>query len=199
MKVSVNEKAVSSELSAQDTLEDLIDELRRSGAIRPDEVVAGLTVDRRPMRSVDMEEAGTTRLDTISQVAIETDDVAGYGRRILQDAAGMATVLSEAGPRVATLLRNGEIEKANDQFFNLLQVLQHLLACVDTVEGACISDSANADTRRLTMALLSASLDTVVKCQENKDWDTMAERIDEHLVPAFNGVLNLINSMHRQA
>jgi hypothetical protein len=109
-------------------------------------------------------------------------------------------VLSEAGPRIAALLRRGETEQANDQFFTFLQALQSLLACVDRAAGYCMSgpDHTESDTRRMTMALLSASLDTVVKCQENEDWQTMADRIDEHRVPATNGVLGLINSMLRQ-
>jgi sulfur carrier protein ThiS len=198
MKISVNEKPVKSELSEQDTLHDLIDELREAGEIRPDEIVAALAIDSRPLRSGEMETVGATNLESISQVEIETDDVTGYGRRILCDASSMAGVLTEAGSRISALLRDEKIEEANDRFYSLLQALQNLLACLDTVQTTCLPQIARTDARRVTMALLSAALDTVVRCQENENWATMADRLDEHLIPAMNGLRNLLDSLHRQ-
>ncbi|MHA1574090.1 MAG: hypothetical protein ACTSX8_08845 [Alphaproteobacteria bacterium] len=195
MKVSVNDKAVPEVVCRGRTLENLIDLLRRNGSIRDDEVVAALSVDSRPWHSYDMGRLGETRLSGVQEVDITTDDMSGYGRRILDDAAGMLQVIKAANIRIAADLAGPDPQRANRDLFHLLDSLQQFLTCVYNVRNACAPQAEPDDMQRVVMALLSAALDTIVDCQGREDWPGLSRQLREHLAPSLESFDDVIAAL----
>jgi len=197
MKVTVNEEIVEGPACGAATLRDLIDCLRGDGRIGDDQVVAAIEVDRRPWGPGDMDRLGAP-LAGPNEVSIRTEGMAGYARRILQDATGMLRVLKEANRCVAAGLRSGDPATGNRDLFQLLEALQNFLNCLGSVQMACGGDGVSVPPRRTVMALLSAALDTVADCQRREDWPALADQLDQHLMPALEGFEDVIAAMNGQ-
>jgi hypothetical protein len=197
MKVTVNAQLVKSSAGDGDTLGDLIDELRRCGSIKPDEVLASLAVDSREWGAQDMELLHGTQLDGLTEVSITTDDISGYARRILNDAAGMLNVLRQATRGVARNLRGSQPKKANRDLFQLLDAIQQFLTCLYRLRNTCVGHDTAIGSQCAALALMSASLDTIVGCQEREDWPSLASQLEHDLMPALDAFDHLVSTMMR--
>ncbi|MHC4479899.1 MAG: hypothetical protein ACYS8K_01715 [Planctomycetota bacterium] len=192
MKLSINDRPVGTSAADGDTLEALLDSLRDRGEIGRDEVVVRLEVDRRPWHAADVDTLTDARLEGIQQVCIDTDDLHGYARRILQDGSSMLAVLEEATGRVAGELRSGEQEKSNADLFNLLSALQQFLACLHQVKNTCGLEGEALGLSSDAMKAVSDSLELIQASQESEDWMSLATHLEADLLPAlgrFQGVL----------
>lgn len=195
MKVSVNDKPVEVPKRDGRSLEDLLDDLRHRGEIGDDQVVVGLEVDRRPWRTEGPHALGDAGLDDVNEVAISTTGMRGYARRILADAGGALAVLKEATQQVARSLRQEEPSKANADLFNLLDALQHLLACVYHVQNSCALHNGPAGTSSQLLERLNDGLDAIQARQQRQQWDGVASELEGRFLPALQELESVIENM----
>ena len=195
MKLTLNDRPVAAGPEDGQTLESLLDGLRGRGEICSDEVVVELCVDRRPWQADDMDGLASTRLADLSEVAIATDDVRGYARRILADTRGMLDILEQAVPRVAEQFRSGPPEQANGALFNLLNALQQFLVCLYHVRNTCSLQSDPLGASGELLDRVAACLDEVREGQERKDWPALGSLLDEGLLPAIQCFERVLQDM----
>ncbi len=188
MELTINERTVESTPEDGETLEALLDGLRRRGEIGRDQVVVGLCVDRRDWRAEDMDRLDQVRLEQVREVAIATDELAGYAGRILTDAAGMVEVLREGTHRLAAQFRSGDPEKANAGLFSLLTALQRLLACIYHVKNTCGAESPALEDPAALLDGLLRGLDLIQLSQEGEDWAALAAQLETEMLPALDGI-----------
>jgi len=187
MEVSVNERSVSTSATEESTLMSLLDELRGSGEIPADHVVVGLRVGDRRWGSAEFDLQLDAPLQGVDRIHIDTEDLHGYGRRILEDAAGMLDVMCEAAVEIARQFRAGDPHEGSANLFNLLDSLQRFLFCLSRVKQICAPEGGEAPQPGPAGPALSAALDLALACQEAQDWDGLADRLESDLVPAMRG------------
>jgi hypothetical protein len=195
MKVSVNDRPIETSEADGTTLEALLDSMRDRGEIRDDEVVVGLTVEGRPWRADDLEALGQADLGRHADVAIATDDMQGYARRILNDSRSMLAVLEEGASRLAAELREDDAARANADLFNLLNALQSFLACLYHVRNMCGIEGGPLGTQQQLVARMTGALDLMELSQERRDWTSLAEQLEAELLPALEGLRGMVDEM----
>ena len=195
MRVAVNGSPVEAPAEGGATLGALLSDLRRRGDIAPDQVVVALALDGRPCVPGDLDRPEDTRLEAVGEVAVSTDDLRGYSRRILGDARGMAAVLREASARLAGEFRAGAPDKANGDLFNLLSALQALLVCIYHVDHICGMSGGPLDSHRRLFSEVAGALNLIQFSQERKDWTSVADGLERDLVPALAGFGPLLGDM----
>jgi len=196
MKLTVNDRAPSAMPNGANTLEDLLDALRSTGDIGDDQVVVGITVDRRSWSADDMDGLSTTTLTDVQEVAVSTTGMLGYAQRILTDARGMLDVLIEGSHRVADGLRRDSPDQANAHLFNLLNALQRFLGCLIHVQNACkLSSGLLSESAQTTLTSMSDGLEAIQAGQDSQDWDAVACNLERRLVPALQCVGGVMDSM----
>jgi hypothetical protein len=195
MKVTVNDRQVSTCAAEQSTLRGLLDELRGSGQIPADQVIVGLTVGGRAWRGQDFEDGLGTPLEHLGAVAIDTTDLHGYGRRILSDADAMLSVICEAASRISDQFRCGSPQEASSHLYNLFESLQRFLFCLCQVRSICLPDAPDFLLHTPASARLNAALDEMQACQEVEEWQTLADRIDTNLLPALQGFHGVVGAL----
>ena len=186
-EVSINDRAVGTSDEDGDTLESLLDSLRGRGEIGSAEVMVALEVDSRSWAADELDRLGDVALADVRQVAIATDDMRGYGRRILTDAAGMLAVLQEAATKLAHNFRHGDPKEANADLFNLLDAFQRFFGCVYHVKNTCAVQNRDLDSPEGLLGRVDAALDLVAASHESEDWPALADRVEKDLLPAIAG------------
>ena len=195
MKVTVNEKPVGACATEQTTLAALLDELRRRGDIAPDQVVVGLSAEGRRWGTEDFQVQLGAPLQGIGRLEIDTVDLKGYGRRILTDASGMLSVMSNGAAEIALQFRAGIPQEASSNLYNLLDSLQRFFFCLFQVKNICLPDTPGSILTGPANEQLSAALDQVRTCQELEEWDALADRIEDGLLPALQGLQDVVTHL----
>lgn len=195
MKITVNERPVGTSATEETTLGALLDELRRRGEIRADQVVVGLTAEGRRWGAEDFQVQLGAPLQGIGRLEIDTDDLKGYGRRILTDAASMLTVMTTGAAEIALQFRAGTPQEASSNLYNLLDSLQRFFFCLFQVKNICLPEVPGSILAGPANEQLSAALDQVRTCQELEEWDALADRIDDGLVPALQGLQAVVTRL----
>jgi hypothetical protein len=192
MRVCVNEQPVdASELDGQ-TLEDLLDSLRRSGCVADDEVVARFAV---PWQAEDMDRLAGIELDDVEEIAITTAGLRGYATRILADASGMLAVLKDATRSVAACLRGGDIKKGNADLFNLFDALHRFLACIYHVQNSCALSCGPVGASDELLAGLNAALEAVHAPQQLGQWAEVARQLEGKFLLALDRLGIMLDDM----
>lgn len=186
MKVTVNEAPVDVPPAPDMTVASLLDELRESGAIPADQVVVGLELDTADGHGGD--DILEQTVSKASRVAVATDDMRGYARRILTDLDGMLAVVRESAPRIAEKLRSGSTKEANSDLYNLFDALQQLLFCLCQIQNTCLPEREESPLSEDAVERLNSCLDAVQECQQRGDWEAVADRLDDTVEPALAGL-----------
>ena len=197
--VTLNDRPVAAPAEEGETLESLLDALRSGGQIGRDEVVTTFRVDDRPWQADDMDRLGDVRLADVSEVAIATDDLHGYVRRLLSGARSMLGVLLAAVPRVAEQFRTCEPGAANSALLGLLTGLQHLLAFLSQLRHACDFSGDPLDASGGAFRDISAGLDALQVCQERRDWPALAGVLEGELLPPLRGLDGVLQGIIHDA
>ncbi|KPK65275.1 MAG: hypothetical protein AMK73_03425 [Planctomycetes bacterium SM23_32] len=195
MRVSVNDRPVATSSEDGATLEALLDSLRNRGEIARDQVIVRLDVNNHPWRAEDMDKLGDAPLKAVGEVAIATDGMQGYARRILTDARSMLTVLEDATRHLAAEFRADKPEQANGDLFNLLNALQRFLFCLYHVRNTCGLESDPAHEQQHLIAQLTGCLDLVELSQERRDWPSLADQLELDLLAALRGFDHVLDRM----
>jgi len=195
MRVTVNGRCVADVNEDGGTLAGLLGGLRARGEIAGDEVVVGLEVNSSPCAARDLDALADVALGESSEVAIATDDLPGYGRRILADARSMRCVLEEAAERLPAEFRSRELRKANAGLFNLLNALESFILCLSHVRNTCAASCGPSESWQRIMAQVSESLDAIQDSQQAKDWMSLAGHLELKLLPALRGFEPVVKDM----
>lgn len=189
MKLSINEAPVATLPDEEETsVGALLDGLRRRGDIRSDEVVVGLRVNDRPWSSGNLDALFDARLDASHEVSIATDDLRGYGRRILTDSRDMLRVLRDAASSLAEQFRSGRPKDANTNLYNLLSTMQMFLACIYHVRNTCAVPCSALEASGPVITGISRSLDAIQTSQTAHDWPALASQLESELTPALDSL-----------
>ncbi|MFO8008940.1 MAG: hypothetical protein R6V05_14525 [Candidatus Brocadiia bacterium] len=195
MELTVNQKAVDAPPEDGLTLDAVLNHLREAGRIPEDQLIVGISVDRQSLSASEMQARREEPLGPDAAVAVATEGVQGYGRRILADAAGMVDVLNEAVPRVAEALRTKGQKEANEELFFLLDAVQRLLVCLNQVQNTCELAQGPGGDR---LAAVSGALTTMQAAQEQEDWPALADALEAELAPAVEGLVGLVQDMRSE-
>jgi len=195
MKVTVNDRPVDACATEETTLRELLDELRRSGQIPAGQVIVGLASEGRPWGVQDFEVQLGAPLRGVGSLAIDTTDLPGYGRRILADADSMLGVVCEAASEISRQFRAASPQEASTHLYNLLDTLQRFLFCLAQVKNMCLPDAPDSLLETPATSRLTDALDSMQACQEAEEWQGLADRIDDGLLPALEGFHGVVASL----
>jgi hypothetical protein len=195
MKLTIDQRDVAIVPQDGETLDSLLTGLRARAEIPATRVIASLEVDGSRWAADHIEAAAHTMLDDLAEVHIRTDDLQGYARRILTDAGGMLGVLQAATLRLADEFRADEPKQANADLLNLLNALQHFLACLYHVRNTYASELPDPDPMQPVVERVSRCLDVIQASQERRDWTALAGQLELDLLPSFRGFESLLEGM----
>ncbi len=195
MKVTVNDRLVSACATEETTLRELLDGLRRSGEIPADQVIVGLASEGRPWGVQDFEVQLGAPLKGVGNLAIDTTDLYGYGRRILADADSMLGVVCAAAAEISSQFRAASPQEASTNLYNLLDTLQRFLFCLSQVKNMCLPDAPDSVLETPATGRLNDALDGMQACQEAEEWQALADRMDDDLLPALEGFHGVVASL----
>jgi len=201
MNVTVNDKAVQTletDAPSGAGLDTLLDNLKKCGAIPPDEVVVSLEVNGRTWSSKEMDHLEATHLQDVAQIAVVTAGVRDYGIRVLQDAASMLDVLREGAHGVARAFREDTPQKANSQLFLLLDAVHSFFGCLFRVTNICTTEQTTRQDRGRLMQRVTLSLEAIQACQEEQNWDALADRLETDLISAIDECADMVRRLQEE-
>lgn len=195
MRLTIDRRDVAVTPDDGETLDSLLTALRARGEVPAARVIASLEVDGSRWSADEMAAAASVKLDALDEVSIITDDLSGYARRILTDAGSMLGVLQAATLRLADDFRADEPRQANSDLLNLLNALQHFLACLYHIRNTYSLQRQEPDPMAAVVERVSRCLDVIRASQERCDWTALAGQLELDLLPSFRGFENLLEGM----
>ncbi len=195
MRVTVNEAPLTIALEPAATLAELLDQLRERGEIERDEVVVAIRVNGDAWSADDLEGRCDEPLGESREIAIDTDGLDGYARRLLQDAESAVSLLRQATAAVADEFRSGRTQQGNGGLYSLLDSLQQLLLCICQVDNTCLPVGVTRLSEADELARLSECLDEVESCQQQRNWKALANTLSEDLEPRLGDLQPMIAAL----
>ncbi len=197
MKVTVNDRPVDAPTTEETTLRQLLDDLRRRG-----EIPAG-PGDRRawPARAA----PGACRTSRSSSSA-PLQGIRRPGHRHHRPARLRPPHPSRRGlhagrrlrapPRqISSQFRAASPQEASSNLYNLLDTLQRFLFCLAQVKNICLPDAPDSLLETPATGRLTDALDSMQACQEAEEWQSLADRIDDDLLPALEGFHGVVATL----
>jgi DNA repair ATPase RecN len=200
MRVLVNGEDVDFSPAGEDDVEDVIRTLKQQELIEVGQGVISLGIDGKTWDAPDLQEPAETPLGDVGELAVETGTYEQLAQQsnVLQNLASLLAIVRQATQMVATKLREGPAEEANEHLYQLLHTLQQFVNCVYNLQNMCKFDRNPLEEEGETLDQVVDSLDVIEECQQEEEWGMLADRLDTVLRPALKRLEDLLQDLQRE-
>lgn len=206
IRISIDDRlSESSGLEGLDSVGDVVDAIMMD--LPPNRIVTSIAVDGQTVQRQQSSEALKSRLEAIRELQIRTADAQVWASN------GLDRAISDIGRLQKTLLLSAEFFRDERKleghriFLRCVEGLERFLDTIVLTRLAMKLDFSRLHVDGITLARLekdfSAILIGIVTCQENQDFEGLADKVEYELLPCFaswtRALTQLRNSMHSNA
>lgn len=198
VRISIDDSvAETSGLESAERVEDIVRAVATS--LPPNRIVTSIAVDGQMVPRQQSSQALSGRLEAIRDLQIRTADAQVWARNGLDRAITDIDRLQKSLLMTAELFRDSRQAEGNRIFVRCIEGLEQFLDTIVLTRLAMKLDFQRLSVDGITLARLendfSCILKAILECQEQANFEGVAEKIEYELLPCFHSWGRALNSL----
>lgn len=165
----------------------------------PNRIVTSISVDGQTVQRQHSSEALKSSLQAVKEIQIRTGDACLWASNGLDRAVSDIDRLQKSLLLSAELFRDQKKNEGNRIFLRCVEGLENFLDTIVLTRLAMKLDFARIAVDGITLARLekdfTSILRGIVECQENQDFDGLADKVEYELLPNFSSWTRALNQL----
>jgi hypothetical protein len=187
IRISIDDSVTDSSFENLDCVGDVINAV--ASDLPPNRIVTSVFVDGQMVPRQQSSPALKGRLEAIRELQIRTADAQVWATNGLDRAVSDVERLQKSLSLTAEFFRDGKQLEGSRIFLHCVEGLERFLDTIVLTRLAMKLDFTRLQVEGITLARLekdfSAILTGIVECQERRDFDGLADKVEYELLPNF--------------